>query len=299
MDFEKIKYFLALADTLNYTKASQRLYISQSMLSRHIMALEEEIGMALFIRNSHGVSLTPVGAYMKNGLKSIGNEYELVLKQAQIIDSGRSGDLRIGIITATTLVHVYTLLTRYMNQHPQLRISISAPNSLNDMWQSLSKNHIDLGFGMRLDQPFPMLSSMKICNCSLALVMSKHHPLSGAPEGGLSIRDFQGDTFITPVDEISTAYKRLIDRCAKAGFQPKVITVPDIMSVALWVELNRGVTFLHDFSVLLDNQNLVHHYLNDIETVEPYNVYWNPNHQNPAAIAFLDYLHTQTGESYR
>ena len=290
MDFEKIQYFLALAENLNYTKAAQQLFISQSMLSRHIIAMEEEIGMPLFVRNSHGVALTSAGTFMKNALKNISIEYETAIKRAQIIDKGLSGELRIGIISATGLLHLKKRLKKYERLRPDVKIILSIVESPLEITQGLEKNYIDIGFGMPILPLLPSLSSMKVCNSKVLLVMSKDHPLAKTKPGELGLADLKHVPFITPVNSISTAYVRLIERCLKVGFMPEVITVPDIMVTMLDVEINRGVTFIHDFSMLQGNPELVYYELNDIDVIEPFNAYWVSNNSDPKLLAFLDYL---------
>jgi len=293
MDFEKIKYFLVLADTLSYTKASQQLFISQSMLSRHIMALEQELGMQLFVRNSRGVSLTSVGSYMKNGLRSIDGEYEAILRQARVIGCGLAGELRLGVISAMGIRRVEPLITKYGRLHPEVTLTLRVVQSPGELRRSLSKEQLDFGFGMRFNSFSADLSSMPVCPSRIKLVSSSLHPLAKAPEGTLSIRDFQDDNFITPVDDISTAHNRLMERCAAVGVVPNVITVPDIMTVMLWVELNRGVTFLHDLNIFNGNPSFVFHQLKDTEPGEQHYIYWNTSCSDPKVLAFIDFLRTE------
>lgn len=296
MDFEKIRFFLTLAETLNYTKASQQLFISQSMLSRHILTIEEEIGMPLFTRNSHGVALTPVGNYLREGLKTINNEYEMMLRQARVIHRGHSGELRIGFIEALGLFDLQKHLAKYEQQHRGVEIILTSARSPSDMCQEILNGSYNLGFGMRLAGMLPGLASRQISVTEVHIVMSKHHRLAKRPQGSLSLTDFRDDLFITPVDNISTAHNRLVERCISVGFMPNIVTVPDIMTVELWLEMNRGVSFLHNNSLFLGNTNLVFHKLKDINTEEPFNIYWNADQLSPQTSAFLEFLDKELPE---
>ena len=120
--------------------------------------------------------------------------------------------------------------------------------------------------------------------------MSKDHMLAKTEPGKLGLADLKDVTFVTPVNSISTAYARLVERCAKVGFVPKTLTVPDIMVTMLDVELNRGVTFIHDFSMLRGNPEVVYFELNDIDIFEPFNAYWVSNNTDPKLLTFLDFL---------
>ena len=291
MDFLRIKYFLALAEHLNYTKAANHLFISQSMLSRHIKSIEAEAGATLFNRNTREVTLTPAGKILADGLKNLDIEYNALLEQAKTAQIGYTGEIRIGVVIAFALWKFSELIVRYELEHPNLQIVMSTAESPGGLVSELMRNRIDFGIGMRMKTSyFPNLASLNLFTNKLCIVMSKRHRLASAPENSLSINDFENETFITPADETSTAYRELLDRCSSVGFVPKVITVDGIMSTALWVELNRGVTFLHEASSFRGNPNLVFNYLHDIDQKGRMTLYWNENNRDPRILAFIDYL---------
>ena len=76
MDSLKIECFLAVAELNSYSKAADMLFKNQSVLSRQVMALEEELGVKLFYRKGRGVSLTPAGQVFRDGIRRIGGIYK-------------------------------------------------------------------------------------------------------------------------------------------------------------------------------------------------------------------------------
>ena len=82
MDFQKIESFLALAETLSFTKASNTVFKSQSVLSRQIVSMEEELGIQLFTRTKRRVELTPAGKALVPGLKKVMELYDSVIEEA-------------------------------------------------------------------------------------------------------------------------------------------------------------------------------------------------------------------------
>ena len=291
MNFDKIRYFLTLAESLSYTKASTQLFISQSMLSRHIKSAEEEFGVTLFTRNTRGVALTPAGSVLAGGLRNLRIEYGALLEQARSAQRGYSGEIRIGVLIAYTLGKVSEIITQYEAEHPDLHIVLSTISSPGELYNELMNNRIDFGLGMSMESAYyPNLASLHLHKNPLCVVMSKRHPLAGAEKYALSINDFKDETFITPADETSTGYRELLSRCSAAGFAPKVITAQDIMSVALWVEANYGVTFLHETSAFSGNPNLVFNYLNDVKQEDSYTIYRSLDNQEPRVLAFLEHL---------
>jgi DNA-binding transcriptional LysR family regulator len=93
MNFSQIKCFLAAADCLSFTKAADRLYLSQPVLSRQIASMEDELGMELFVREKKSVRLTPAGEVLSEGLRQLANDYQALLDRANAMHMGYSGNV--------------------------------------------------------------------------------------------------------------------------------------------------------------------------------------------------------------
>lgn len=103
MELRHLRYFLTVAEELSFTKASQKLFISQPPLSRQIKELENEIGTELFIRNNKRVELTDAGKYFKQKIESQLQELEVTILQTKRIGENLSGEYRIGYISSNIL----------------------------------------------------------------------------------------------------------------------------------------------------------------------------------------------------
>ena len=97
MNFSQIKCFLAASECLNFTKAAERLYLSQPVLSRQIAAMEDELGIELFIREKKTVRLTAAGEVMAEGLRKLAGDYSDLVEKASALHKGFAGTLNIGI----------------------------------------------------------------------------------------------------------------------------------------------------------------------------------------------------------
>ena len=105
MNTMQIRCFLTAALYLNFTDSAAELFISQPALSHNISALEDELGIKLFIRDkkNKNTRLTAAGEIMVEGLKDLQNQFELLLKKAQNTQEGKSGVLRIGLISSNSI----------------------------------------------------------------------------------------------------------------------------------------------------------------------------------------------------
>ena len=97
MNTTQLRYFLELAQTLNYSAAAQQLYVTQPTLSRSIMSLEEEIGAKLFYRENGNVSLTPAGRLLRQEVLPLSMRYEGMLRRVRNVGNGLAGELHIAL----------------------------------------------------------------------------------------------------------------------------------------------------------------------------------------------------------
>jgi len=125
MNIEMLQYFQYIAKYKNITKAAKHFYISQSTLSRHIMALENEIGVKLFERNNKQVELTGAGEVFYNDCDSFVKHMETIIKNVQAANQGTSGILRI--TSPSSLSHILTNTLHVMqDEHPFIRLVVEA-----------------------------------------------------------------------------------------------------------------------------------------------------------------------------
>ena len=98
MNLRQLEYFVAAAETLNFTRAAQKCFITQATMTVQIKALEEQVGVALFLRDKHHVSLTPAGKVYLNEARTLLLRAEEAKKLARTAAAGISGTITIGFI---------------------------------------------------------------------------------------------------------------------------------------------------------------------------------------------------------
>ena len=95
MTFRQLQYFLEVARTLNFSKAAEALFVSQSTLSKAISTLEEELGAVLFLRDHHNVKLTPAGAVLATNLPRLQEDLNKTIDLVQEVKEGMRGRLAL------------------------------------------------------------------------------------------------------------------------------------------------------------------------------------------------------------
>lgn len=123
MTTEKLYEFLVLSKVLNYSKAAQSLYISQSVLTKHIQELEKELGTQLFLRNTHEVVLTSTGRRLAEEASSIISQCNDTLYKLQIQELSTNGTIQIGcILEFSYAAHIQVFINRFMDRYPGINI---------------------------------------------------------------------------------------------------------------------------------------------------------------------------------
>ncbi|MEC2394949.1 LysR family transcriptional regulator, partial [Bacillus toyonensis] len=101
MDIRKMRYFITVAEELNFSRAAERLMMAQPPLSQEIRKLEEELGVQLFHRTKRMVELTDAGKIFLEGARQTLLQVDRTNKETQLADEGKLGHLIIGFVDST------------------------------------------------------------------------------------------------------------------------------------------------------------------------------------------------------
>lgn len=143
MDIHHLKEFVVLAEYLNFSKASEELYVSQPVLSKHIASLERELELPLFIRNSRNVALTEWGREYLSLAKSIVAAYEKSEKQRRNYIEDRVSTLSIGLIENSQVFDLDKNLIEFHRMYPHIKIRTQEDTEKN-LWKMLDKGSLNL-----------------------------------------------------------------------------------------------------------------------------------------------------------
>lgn len=124
MELRQLRYFLTVAHEGTYGRASQKLHVAQPALSRQIKKLEQELGVELFVRHAHGVSLTAAARAIEEKAQHILDEVLAVTRMTRGQDEVLSGCIRIGISPGTAEILAYPLSQMVAERYPDARFEL-------------------------------------------------------------------------------------------------------------------------------------------------------------------------------
>ena len=293
MNTTQIKCFLTLAETLNFTKAAARLYISQPALSRQISTLEQEINSLLFIRDQKSVRLTPAGALLASELGGIQSALDHLVARVQTVGMGYTGTLTIGVLEGQWMGEEFTnLYRRFMDTYPNIDFRMGQ-GSFGALRRQLDSGEIDIAITLEFDVlGIEDILFRPLTRDQAVFAISKERPL--AQKETITFEDLVSETFlvISP-DDCRMGGDLLFDHLREQKLMPRNIRyAPNLSTVMLWVEAGLGVGIINHQSNLARNPNIRLISEIPLKDASPC-VAWKKDNLNPA-IALFD----QTMETY-
>ena len=238
MELRQIRYFVALAEELNFSRAAERLHIAQPPLSRQIRELEEEIGAKLFYRTKRQVELTPAGKSFLIRAYQILDQVEQARIGARMSSLGREGELRIGF--SGTVYDLIPTLKRYQSRYPKVGIILKQMYS-NLQIKALHENQIDIGV-VSIPVHSHKLHVRPVIRVPFMAALPERHRLADKPS--LTVRDFGDETFImTPHSAGPSYYEMVMSLFRHADLMPRtMMEVQDLQTVIALVASGIGIT---------------------------------------------------------
>ncbi|MCG1019013.1 MULTISPECIES: LysR family transcriptional regulator [Burkholderiaceae] len=145
MDLKQMRYFLAVAQERNFGRAAQRLHIAQPPLTRHIHAMEAQLGVTLFVRSARGAQLTEAGRTLLAEVPNILALAQRATEQTQLAGQGLIGRLDVGIFSSGVLQVIPQLLATFHTERPRIKIGLHNLTKAQQL-DALRERRITIGF---------------------------------------------------------------------------------------------------------------------------------------------------------
>ena len=176
MEIRQLKYFVRMAQTLNFSEAARSLYVSQSTLSQQIKALEDELGTILFQRDSHSASITESGEMLLPLAIQTIQDSEACIAQMNDLKELLTGELNIGVTYSFSQILTETV-KNFAREYPGVKLNIFYRN-MAELMEVLRHREVDLVLAFKPDQPYDEIESSYLFGDKLSVIMRKDHPLA-------------------------------------------------------------------------------------------------------------------------
>lgn len=220
MELRHLRYFVVVAEELNFTHAAAKLHVAQPALSRQIRDLEEELQTPLFERTRTGVQLTRSGRAFYPRAKEILSDTAQAANEARTAADAISGHLSIGYLSGLHLNYLSPLITRFRKAHPRVEFDFLhglAPEQL----KALRELRIDVGF-ITLPIRDAGFDYLTVWCVPFKVVLPAKHRL--ARQEQFVLADLRQEDFVFCTRESRPEfYDEFFRQCANAGFYPRVI----------------------------------------------------------------------------
>jgi DNA-binding transcriptional LysR family regulator len=223
MELRHLRYFVAVAEELSFTRAAERLHIAQPPLSTQIRALEEELRAPLFERDRRRVYLTPAGRRLLERARAILASVEEARLEARGAAAGDVGHIALGYTASSMLTRqLPAVLRAYQRAQPGVRLQLQEMTSLEQL-DALHARTIDIGVLRKRDVDTPPGIVLQPWHASpLVAAIPSDHALAAAK--AVRIADLKDEPLITyPRDAGIGLYWKVQALCAKAGFRPRMV----------------------------------------------------------------------------
>lgn len=219
MELKYLAEFSMLAHCGNFSLAADELFISQACLSKHIKALEQELGVQLFERTTRSVHLSDYGNILLPFAQEVSVQFERLAARLEREKEHRHNALQIASIPVMAQYGITQALYAFRIAHPEIKFSVSEQEG-SRIDELIEKGDFDLAF-KRLSMDFspdPSYTELVYCTDELVAVLPENHMLAKAST--VTLTDLRNDTFLL-MDENTLIYDICMKSCRKAGFEPK------------------------------------------------------------------------------
>jgi LysR family transcriptional regulator, benzoate and cis,cis-muconate-responsive activator of ben and cat genes len=241
MELRHLRYFTAVAEEQNVTRAAARLHVSQPPLSRQIRDLEEELGVALFKRTAKSLELTEAGKIFLNEARAVLLRADDAVQAVRAVAKGARGYVRVGYAPSLTVEILPNALKLFEQNHPGARVELH-DCSTEEAARKLLERKLDIGLGVKpVGRVGRGLVFDKLATYPLCCAVGASHPF--AKKRSVNAAQIKGERLIGySQDEYPEYHAWLREIFQPFGFDPMIVEEHDsVTSVIAAVEAGHGI----------------------------------------------------------
>jgi DNA-binding transcriptional LysR family regulator len=286
MDLRQLRYFVAVAEELHFTRAAGRVRIAQPTLSQQVRLLEKELGVTLFKRSKRRVELTHPGrVFLTEARRLLAGAAEAV-HAAQSAEAGGLGQVALVCGPTAAYVGLLALLQLYRRTSPKVEVRL-LESPARDAVGLVEQGNADVGLVVQHFESAVLSHEIVMQLPLYAALPKKSHPLASA--SAVSLKQLSGEPFVLFGQRRSGLYGRILEICSRSGFVPHVVAeLEDLHSLLYLVGAGYGVSLIpatldpatHDAVALVP--------VREPSAVIEVAMIWRPDRVSPVVQGFLD-----------
>ena len=290
MELDHIKEFLTLASERNYSKAADKMYLSQSVLTKHIQKLEAELGFNLFIRTSP-LRLTPAGEYLRTELQREYESFETTISKAKEVSEGYAGTLSLGLSNYSKNIYVPDIRI-FRKKYPGTKVNTVIKDQ-NELFSALTNDEVDIATLYNINVPtnrsLDQFERAPIINGKMGILVNKTDKRFRQKET-ISIYDLKGMKYL----QINNTYYRtmyssmeVLAKNYMIDFR-STVSVPSLEDALLHVLMDGDILFVpgsgSDISYGQEFRKL---YIEEPEFTYTRYYLWKPTNTNSSILKYI------------
>jgi LysR family transcriptional regulator, benzoate and cis,cis-muconate-responsive activator of ben and cat genes len=285
MELRQLRYFVAVADSRSFSRAAERLHISQPPLSRQIANLERELGIRLLDRNNRSVSLTAAGQLFVERAREVLKGVESAVSSMRQVAEGELGSLTLGFGGSAAYAFIPAILRDFRARYPGVTVTLDQL-PLIDQMPALKKRRIDLGFVL-LPCEDPSIGFEAMMRDRLVIAVPADHPL--ASRSAVQLRELKPYDFVGFSRAGRFGYhSHTLEVCRQAGFLPHIVkeSAPMVSVIGL-VASGIGIAIVPSMARRLQMTDVRYVRLKDKHAHMDFAFAWNKDQFSPVLKTFL------------
>jgi len=296
MELRHLRYFVSVAEELNFRRAAARMNVSQPSLSTQIRQLEENLDSRLLDRDTHRVSLTPAGKSFLEDCRRLLRDAEDSARNTRRISRGEAGQLSIGFVASLGHGLFPHVLRSYRKQYPDVELRLTEMDTTQQI-EALASRRLHLGFiGLGLPKETTQLELSLVGEEKLMAVLPEDHPLARQgrrPAPFIRLRQLSRERLLLAARTNAPIYNPwVVTLCQQAGFQPRdVLETGQPVTVLNYVAAGLGVTLLPAQFSRLPTVGVAFVALKNPAPVYRYYVAWEKGNTHRSLHHFVDIAH--------
>jgi DNA-binding transcriptional LysR family regulator len=298
VELRHLKYFLAVAEERQFTRAAARLFMEQPPLSQQIRAFETELGFDVFSRLPRGVELTSAGESLATDVPQILAMLDQAIRKASRIARGELGAIAVGMTSSAAFHPLSLALVRdFRAQYPDVAIDLVELNAAEIIERMMTgaiqtailRKPIDTPEGLHFD---------RLVDEQMVVVLPGAHPLAGAKRARL--KQLASESFVLVRRPGAPGlYADLLTACRAAGFEPSVLQeVPRMTAAINLVAAGTGITVVPASMQRYGQHGVVYlPFARGVRLSAPLHLAYREHEPNSAAQRFVQLVQTQRAAS--